>query len=57
MIRSHSSSGLLTSGSRRPLPPDLLRQASSRLAIVALMGAALWAVGGFREDLFHLGRD
>src|SRR5215210_553240 len=34
-----------THGSRRRLPPDLLRQASKRLQILALIGAALWALG------------
>ena len=32
-------------GSRRSLPPDLLRQASRRLQILALIGAALWVLG------------
>lgn len=30
---------------RRALPPDLLRDASRRLSIMALVGAALWAIG------------
>jgi hypothetical protein len=33
------------SGHRRQLPPDLLRQASSRLQILALIGAGLWLSG------------
>ena len=32
-------------GYRRSLPPDLLRQASKRLQVLALIGAALWALG------------
>jgi eukaryotic-like serine/threonine-protein kinase len=32
-------------GHRRQLPPDLLRQASRRLQILALVGAALWVLG------------
>jgi len=32
-------------GQQRRLPPDLLRQASKRLQILALIGAALWALG------------
>jgi tRNA A-37 threonylcarbamoyl transferase component Bud32 len=34
-----------TPGVRRTLPPDLLRQASRRLQILALIGAALWLLG------------
>ncbi len=34
-----------TPAARRALPPDLLRQASRRLQILALIGAALWALG------------
>jgi serine/threonine-protein kinase len=30
---------------RTPLPPDLLRQASRRLQIIALVGAGLWTLG------------
>jgi eukaryotic-like serine/threonine-protein kinase len=37
--------GRSTQGSGRRLPPDLLRQASKRLQILALIGAALWALG------------
>ena len=32
-------------GRHRALPPDLLREASRRLGIVALLGAVLWTVG------------
>jgi eukaryotic-like serine/threonine-protein kinase len=32
-------------GHRRQFPPDLLRQASHRLQILALVGAALWTLG------------
>jgi serine/threonine-protein kinase len=32
-------------GHRRKFPPDLLRQASRRLQILALVGAALWILG------------
>jgi eukaryotic-like serine/threonine-protein kinase len=34
-----------TAGRRRSLPPDLLRQASRRLQILALVGAGLWTLG------------
>jgi eukaryotic-like serine/threonine-protein kinase len=34
-----------TAGHRRPLPADLLRQASHRLQIMALVGAGLWTLG------------
>ncbi|HEV8453627.1 MAG TPA: serine/threonine-protein kinase [Gemmatimonadales bacterium] len=34
-----------TAGHRRPFPADLLRQASRRLQILALVGAALWILG------------
>ena len=37
--------GLKASTGRRALPPDLLRQASRRLQILALVGAALWILG------------
>ena len=38
--------GLRTSsGHRRQFPPDLLRQASGRLQILALVAAALWTLG------------
>jgi tRNA A-37 threonylcarbamoyl transferase component Bud32 len=32
-------------GKRRPLPDDLLREASSRLGVMALLGATLWVAG------------
>ena len=32
-------------GDPRPLPPDLLREASRRLAIISLVGAVLWVIG------------
>ena len=32
-------------GQRRALPDDLLREASRRLGIIALLGAGLWAIG------------
>lgn len=32
-------------GQRRVLPPDLLREASRRLGVMALLGSALWALG------------
>jgi serine/threonine-protein kinase len=35
----------LSSGSDRPLPDDLLRDASRRLGIMALVGGALWVIG------------
>jgi eukaryotic-like serine/threonine-protein kinase len=34
-----------TAGHRRQFPPDLLRQASRRLQILALVGASLWVLG------------
>jgi eukaryotic-like serine/threonine-protein kinase len=34
-----------TGGHRRALPPDLLRQASRRLEILALVGGTLWILG------------
>ena len=34
-----------SAGHRRQLPPDLLRQASRRLEILALVGVALWILG------------
>src|SRR4051812_2034252 len=34
-----------TAGHRRELPPDLLRQVSRRLQILALVGAGLWTFG------------
>jgi serine/threonine-protein kinase len=34
-----------TAGHRREFPPDLLRQASSRLQILALIGTGLWLLG------------
>jgi serine/threonine-protein kinase len=49
---------LLTTGfrqRRRRLPDDLLRQASKRLQILALVGAALWVLGPALGHLaFHL---
>src|ERR671914_3109238 len=38
-------SDLKSTRGRRQLPPDLLRQASRRLQILALIGAALWILG------------
>src|SRR5688572_33397493 len=32
-------------GRARTLPPDLLREASQRIGILSLMGAALWLLG------------
>jgi eukaryotic-like serine/threonine-protein kinase len=44
--RPDTPAGLKTTpGRRRQLPPDLLRQASRRLQILALIGAALWFLG------------
>jgi len=44
--RRESSGELKTSAGRgRPLPDDLLRQASRRLEIMALISAALWVLG------------
>jgi serine/threonine-protein kinase len=42
---SSTPAALRTSRGRRPLPPDLLRDASLRLGIMALLGAVLWLVG------------
>ncbi|HEV8196899.1 MAG TPA: serine/threonine-protein kinase [Gemmatimonadales bacterium] len=38
-------------GAPRPLPDDLLREASRRLGIFALMGAALWTTGTLLDKL------
>jgi serine/threonine-protein kinase len=40
-----------TRGRRRPLPPDLLREASRRLGIMCLLSAALWVTG---TVLYHI---
>ncbi|HJR15826.1 MAG TPA: serine/threonine-protein kinase, partial [Gemmatimonadales bacterium] len=40
-----SESSGIRPGQERRLPPDLLRQASRRLQILALIGSALWALG------------
>src|SRR4051812_45356104 len=43
-----------SAGHRRPIPPDLLRQASHRLQIMALVGAGLWTFGvGLGHLAFH----
>jgi eukaryotic-like serine/threonine-protein kinase len=43
-----------TAGHRRTLPADLLRQASRRLQILALVGAGLWTLGvGIGHFAFH----
>jgi hypothetical protein len=42
-----------TRGRSRDLPPDLLRQASRRLEIMALVAAALWLVGTLLGHLAH----
>ena len=39
-----SSQGVLSSDAQRSLPEDLLRQASRRVAILALVGIGLWVV-------------
>src|SRR5690349_18501505 len=40
-----STAGTLDSGGRaRAIPDDLLRDASRRLAVIALLGAVLWVV-------------
>lgn len=38
-------------GLRHVLPPDLLREASRRLSIIALLGAILWTVGVVSDHL------
>jgi len=43
--RSTPSGLKSTAGQRRQFPPDLLREASRRLQILALVGAALWILG------------
>src|SRR5688572_481336 len=48
---SSTPSDLKSTRGRRQLPPDLLRQASRRLQILALIGAALWIFG---PGLAHL---
>ena len=46
MARDTPSDLTVTTGSRpRRLPDDLLRQASKRLQILALVGAGLWILG------------
>ena len=43
---ARSGPELLSTGGRpTPLPPDLLREASNRLGVMALLGAALWFTG------------
>src|SRR5262245_20208221 len=37
---------------RHELPPDLLREASSRLSLVAFVGGSLWLVGSLFGHLF-----
>jgi serine/threonine-protein kinase len=54
MIRPEQSTpGTMTSArtKKREIPPDLLREASQRLALVALIGGALWIVATL---LWHL---
>ncbi|MEP7325751.1 MAG: hypothetical protein ABI836_07380, partial [Gemmatimonadota bacterium] len=40
-----------TSGRRRTLPPDLLREASHRVALMALLGASLWIIAVVADHL------
>src|SRR4051812_44733277 len=43
-----------SAGRPRPIPSDLLRQASRRLQIMALVGAGLWTFGvGLGHLAFH----
>jgi serine/threonine-protein kinase len=44
-LRSTPRSLRDTQGRQRSLPPDLLREASQRLGILALLGAVLWVAG------------
>jgi serine/threonine-protein kinase len=46
-----STSADLPRGRRRPLPPDLLREASRRLGIMSLLAAVLWILG---TVLYHV---
>jgi hypothetical protein len=45
LLRSTSAELRRLRGRRGALPPDLLRQASLRLGVMSLLGAALWALG------------
>ena len=49
----HATPGFLSSGhlKKRPIPQDLLREASQRLGIIALMGGVLWIVA---TAIWHL---
>src|SRR5262245_37335046 len=38
-------------GSRRAIPPDLIRDASRRLRILALVAAVLWVIGSLTGHL------
>ena len=52
MIRPEQSTpGVLTSARsrKREIPPDLLREAAQRLALVALIGGVLWIVATLME--------
>jgi tRNA A-37 threonylcarbamoyl transferase component Bud32 len=40
-------------GERRTIPNDLLREASRRLSVIALLGAMLWAIGTGADHLLH----
>jgi tRNA A-37 threonylcarbamoyl transferase component Bud32 len=44
-FRTTSAESIISRGGRRELPEDLLRQASTRLGVVALLGAVLWVLG------------
>ena len=45
--RGSTPPALDSHGRPRTLPPDLLREASQRLGILALLGAVLWFLGTF----------
>lgn len=57
--RATTPAELRTTGGRRVIPTDILRSASNRLAIIALLGAALWLVGTvfYRLSLWTINHD
>jgi eukaryotic-like serine/threonine-protein kinase len=51
VVPPSKSRELTRTGPRRPLPPDLLRDASRRLSVFALTGAVLWGLGPLADHL------
>jgi eukaryotic-like serine/threonine-protein kinase len=52
-LRTTPTDFKISRGRARPIPADLLKDASRRLGVVAMLGAVLWFVGTVADHLVH----